>query len=163
MSSTKKFSICLFELDEWYGKVLKYHLELNPEFMVEVFSSYTRFKKSKIKEWDLIAISIPSFKNDIRSLISKLRKEYYSTPYLAIKAQNKDSEQDKLRKIGINYFLEEGEATKEKLWQTVINIKNTFYQKELDQSNENAEKNIKIQTTNYLLYFFNYLLYYLSK
>lgn len=144
MSKITKFDICLLEEDEWYGKVLKYHLELNPDYSVTVYNSLVDFKKVSIKNWKLIAISIPKFNRDIEHLIGEIRRKYSKVTLLGFNLDNNSNLKEQLTRLGITYFLHKGETTKESLWETVLKIRENTKLKPLQESKKLKTNNIDI-------------------
>ena len=144
MSLPTKFSICLIEKDEWYARVLRYHLELNPDYNVTVFKSHFDFRKSKLKNWGLIAVSIPEFNKEIEASLLKIKRNYSSTPILGFNLDHQEHLIEKLKNLGITYFLHKGETTKEKLWQAVIDIKKNKTIKKEKKKDAHKNNQVKI-------------------
>ena len=80
------FKIYIVEDDPWYGEILEYHLSLNPDYLVQRFTTAKECLANLYKLPDLVTIdfSLPDMTGD--KLFEKIRDHDAHVPIIAISA-----------------------------------------------------------------------------
>lgn len=119
------FKIYIVEDDPWYGEILEYHLSLNPDYLIQRFTTGKDCLANLYKQPDLVTIdfSLPDMTGD--KLFEKIREQDPHVPIIAISAQEDVSVAVRLLKMGVSDYLVKDENTKDLLWNAVIKIRET--------------------------------------
>jgi DNA-binding NtrC family response regulator len=119
------FKIYIVEDDPWYGEILEYHLSLNPDYLIQRFTTAKECLANLYKQPDLVTIdfSLPDMTGD--KLFEKIHGQDPHIPIIAISAQEDVSVAVKLLKMGVSDYLVKDENTKDLLWNAVIKIRET--------------------------------------
>ena len=119
------FKIYIVEDDPWYGEILEYHLSLNPDYLVQRFTTAKDCLANLYKLPDLVTIdfSLPDMTGD--KLFGKIQEHDPQVPIIAISAQEDVSVAVNLLKMGVSDYLVKDENTKDLLWNAVIKIRET--------------------------------------
>ena len=119
------FKIYIVEDDPWYGEILEYHLSLNPDYLIQRFTTAKDCLANLYKQPDLVTIdfSLPDMTGD--KLFEKIREQDPQVPIIAISAQEDVSVAVKLLKMGVSDYLVKDENTKDLIWNAVIKIRET--------------------------------------
>ena len=119
------YKIFIVEDDDWYGEILQYHLNLNPDYKVSLFKSGKECLANMSQKPDLITLdfSLPDLKGD--KLFQKIREINPQIPVIMISSQEDISVAVNLLKLGVNDYLIKDEATKDLLWNSIIRIRET--------------------------------------
>jgi DNA-binding NtrC family response regulator len=117
------FKIFIAEDDIWYSEILRYHLELNPDYEVKTFDTGRKLINALHEKPDVITLdySLPDING--KELLSLLKKESPSTEIVIISGQEDISTALGLLKDGAYDYLVKDEETKERIWQTILHIK----------------------------------------
>ena len=116
------FKIFIVEDDPWYGELLKYHLSLNADFEVELFTNPMVFLDQLHRKPDLITIdyNMPEMNGDI--LFDHIKSFNNTIPVIVISGQNDISVALNIIKQGASEYIIKDEHTKDVLWNSVNRI-----------------------------------------
>ena len=124
------FKIFIVEDDPLYGEMLKYHLALNPDNEVYKFETGAECLKNLYQSPSLISLdySLPDMSGF--DVIKKVREYNHEIPIVIVSGQEDVATAVKLLKdCAYDYFVKD-EDTKERLWNTLKNIKERLELKE---------------------------------
>lgn len=118
-----KFRITIVEDDKWYSELLKYHLELNPDYEVVCFETGDLFLKKTKQAPAVVCIdfSMPGIKGD--ELLKRIRSKFPSTEVIIISGQEDVATAVGLLKSGAYDYLIKDNETKDRLWNAVLRIR----------------------------------------
>lgn len=118
-----KFKIFIAEDDKWYSQILQYHLSLNMDYEVSVFGTGEDLLSMLNKDPDIVTIdySLPDMNGE--ELLDRILKFDPNLPVIAISGQEDVSTAIDLLKKGAYDYIVKNEETKERLWKTILNIK----------------------------------------
>ncbi|MCD4665035.1 MAG: response regulator, partial [Bacteroidales bacterium] len=124
------FKIFIVEDDPLYGEMLKYHLSLNPDNEVIKYETGAECLKNLYKEPSLISLdySLPDMSGF--EVIKKIKEFNSDIPIVIVSGQEDVATAVKLLKDGAYDYFVKDEDTKERLWNTLKNIKETLELKE---------------------------------
>lgn len=128
-----QFKIFIVEDDPWYGQILEYHLSLNPDYEVHLFSTAKACLLKLQEKPDLITVdfSLPDMPGD--KLFQKIKEFNPTIPVVVISSQEDISVAVGLLKAGVSDYLVKDDATKDLLWNSVIKIReNQSLKKEVE-------------------------------
>lgn len=123
LSNSNEYSIMIVEDDPWYGKVLEYHLNLNPDYKVSRYLTGNECLQNLYLKPDLITIdfSLPDMNGE--KLLKKIKEDKPDIPVIVISSQEDISVAVHLLKMGASDYLVKDDATKDLLWNSVIKIR----------------------------------------
>lgn len=142
------YNIYIVEDDPWYGEILSYHLNLNPDYKVTRFETGKDCLAKMSGKPDLITIdfSLPDMTGD--NLFQKIREINPTVPVIIISAQEEVSVAVSLLKMGVSDYLVKDEATKDLLWNSVIRIKeNQSLKREVEHLREELGQKFSFEKT----------------
>ena len=118
-------TIFIVEDDPWYGQLLHYHLSLNPDDTVHLWTSGQECLDNMHLRPDVITIdfSLPDISGD--KLLGKLRQRWPEVPVIVISAQNKITTAVQLLKAGATDYLVKDDNTKDLLWNAMQRLRET--------------------------------------
>ncbi len=124
------FKIFIVEDDPLYGEMLKYHLSLNPDNEVYKFETGTECIKNLYQGPSLISLdySLPDMSGF--EVIKKVKEFNQDIPIVIVSGQEDVATAVKLLKEGAYDYFVKDEDTKERLWNTLKNIKERLELKE---------------------------------
>jgi two-component system, NtrC family, response regulator AtoC len=124
------FKIFVVEDDPLYGEMLKYHLSLNPDNEVIKFDTGTGCLKNLHQNPSLISLdySLPDMSGF--EVIRKVKEFNTEIPIVVVSGQEDVATAVKLLKDGAYDYFVKDEDTKERLWNTIKNIKERIELKE---------------------------------
>jgi two-component system response regulator AtoC len=128
------FKIFIAEDDVWYSEILRYHLELNPEYEVKTFDSGKKIIKALHEKPNVITLdySLPDING--KKLLSFLKKESPDTAVVIISGQEDIATAVALLKDGAYDYIVKDDDTKERVWQTILHIReNSNLKNQIDQ------------------------------
>ncbi|HOS48391.1 MAG TPA: sigma-54 dependent transcriptional regulator [Bacteroidia bacterium] len=135
--ATKPFRIFVVEDDLWYGELLVHHLTLNPDYEVRRFENARDAIANLHLSPDVITLdySLPDMNGD--EALKRMKLELPNVAVVVISGQeNISTAIDILKKGAYDYIVKDDEA-KERLWNTVNNIRsNVELRQEVDQLRE---------------------------
>jgi DNA-binding NtrC family response regulator len=120
------FRIFIVEDDKWYGELLHHHLSLNPEYEIEIFESGNDLVKNLYKKPSVITLdySLPDIKG--ATLLKRIKEHHPDIPVVMISGQEDISTAITLLKEGAYDYIVKNEETKERLWRTMKNIRDSL-------------------------------------
>jgi len=124
------FKIFIVEDDPLYGEMLKYHLSLNPDNEVVKFETGAECLKNLYQSPSLISLdySLPDMSGF--EVIKKVKEYNADIPIVIVSGQEDVATAVKLLKDGAYDYFVKDEDTKERLWNTLKNIKERLELKE---------------------------------
>ena len=144
----REFKIHIAEDDEWYALLLQHHLELNPDYNVSVFNSGKSLMDALHEKPDVITLDYSLPDTNGEKLLSYIKKESPDTEVVIVSGQEDVSTAIELLKDGAYDYLVKNHETKEKIWQTILHIKEqTNLKKELDQLRTEVQKKYDFSKT----------------
>lgn len=117
------FKIFIVEDDPFYGRLLKHHLSLNPDYEVELFTSGKACVQELYRKPDVVSIDYGLPDMDGGVLLHKIRAVNSSVPVIIISGQEDITTAVDLLKKGAWDYLVKDENTKDLLWRSIINIR----------------------------------------
>ena len=141
------FKIFLVEDDEFYGKLLRHHLSLNPDYDVEVYTSGKELLENIYKRPDVISLdySLPDISG--AELLRKIKKQYSDIPVIIVSGQEDITTAVNLLKEGAYDYIVKDKDTKDRIWNSIKHIReNAKLKDELDRLRE--EVNLKYDFSN---------------
>ncbi len=136
-----EFKIFIAEDDKWYSQILQYHLSLNMDYEVCVYGTGGDLLSALDKNPDIVTIdySLPDMNGE--ELLGKILQENPNVPVIAISGQEDVSTAINLLRKGAYDYIVKNEETKERLWNTILNIKDHLEVKqEVVQLKEKIER-----------------------
>lgn len=119
------YKIFIVEDDPWYGQLLTHHLSLNPDFQVELFEKGRDMLTQLYKKPNLICMDfgLPDIKGE--TLLKEIQSRNNSIPVVIISGQEEISVAVNLLKAGARDYIIKDAHTKDLLWRSVLNIRET--------------------------------------
>lgn len=142
------YNIFIVEDDVWYGEILKYHLELNPDYKVTKFENAKACIDNLAQKPNLITIdfSLPDMSGD--KLFKKIREVLPTVPVIVISGQEEISTAVNLLKLGVNDYIVKDDNTKDFLWNSIIRIReNQSLKQEVEILREELGQKYSFQKT----------------
>lgn len=120
-----QFKIFIVEDDPWYGELLKYHLSLNPEYVVTVFELGEDCLANLHLNPDVVCIDfgLPDMKGD--KLFEKICAVNSSIPVIVISGQEEVSVAVDLLKSGVSDYIIKDDNSKKILWNSILKLRET--------------------------------------
>ena len=124
------FTIFIVEDDPWYGQLLHYHLSLNPDDTVHLWTSGQQCLDNMNLRPDVVTIdfSLPDISGD--KLLAKLRQRWPEVPVIVISAQSRITTAVELLKAGAADYLVKDDNTKDLLWNAIQRLRETTHLRE---------------------------------
>jgi two-component system response regulator AtoC len=115
--------IFIVEDDPWYGEILKYHLSMNPENEVYLFTTGKECLANIHKKPTVISVdySLPDMNG--ADLLKRIRQINKDIPVIIISAQADVSTAVELLKSGVYDYIVKNDHAKDLLWNAVIRVK----------------------------------------
>jgi len=140
--------IFIVEDDPWYGQLLKHHLSLNPEYLVQLYDTGKECMDNLHLRPDVICIdySLPDMNGD--KLLTKIQEINLNIPIIIISGQEEITIAVNLLKAGAKDYIVKDDHTKDQLWKSIINIiENTNLKKEVADLKEQLEQKYSFDNT----------------
>jgi len=121
------FHVCVVEDDNWYQKLLKHTIELNPDNSVRIFDNGTDFIKNMDKEApDLVTVDyrLPDMSGE--DLIKQIKDKKPDTHIVVISEQNDIETAVNLLKIGAYDYFTKTKDIRERLHNLINNLRNNL-------------------------------------
>jgi DNA-binding NtrC family response regulator len=130
----KQLQISIIEDNEWYADLLEYHLQLNPDYSVKKYFTGEDFLRNLHQKPDVITLdySLPDIKCEL--LMKRVREQLPFVPIIIISAQEDINTAIDLLKKGAYDYIVKDEDAKDRLWNTMKNVK-----EHLQLKNENEQ------------------------
>jgi DNA-binding NtrC family response regulator len=136
------FKIFVVEDDKLYGKALNYYLSLNPDNEVYWFQTGTECLENLNKYPSLVSLDykLPDIKGS--EVLKKIKEYNPNIPVIIVSGQEDINTAVNLLKEGAYDYFPKDKHTKERLWNSVKNIKKSLGQKHniLDPEEVNNKK-----------------------
>lgn len=136
---TNQFNIIIVEDDKWYSEILKYHLELNPDNVIQCFEDGLTFLNKVKQVPDLVCIdyTMPGLNGE--ELLKRIKVKFPSTEVIVISGQDDVATAINLINLGAYDYLIKDDETKNKLWNTILRIREN---KELKEEVRELKKEV---------------------
>lgn len=130
MKNQKTFKVFIVEDDLWYSSMLEYYLSLNPDYAVQKFDTAKSFLSKLHEKPDVVTLdySLPDMTGD--KLLKQIKESCPDTKVIIISGQENVKVALDLLKKGANDYIVKDEDTKDKLWNTVINLRENIQLKQ---------------------------------
>ena len=114
-----QFRIFVIEDEPWYADFLKYHLSMNPDFVVETFSTGKECLSNLYKKPSLITVdfSLPDMNG--KELVEKIRKHSPNAGVIIISGQEDITTAVELLKVGAFDYIVKNEDTTNRLRNSI--------------------------------------------
>jgi two-component system, NtrC family, response regulator AtoC len=122
--SEKPFKIFVVEDSEWYNRLLVHTLSLNPDFEVKSFFNGKDFLNSLVESPDIVTLDyrLPDFTG--LELLKRIREENSDVQVILISEQEDINTVVNLLKMGAYDYISKSDDIKDRLLNTVRNIRN---------------------------------------
>jgi two-component system, NtrC family, response regulator AtoC len=135
------FKVFVVEDDPFYGEMLKYHISLNPDYVVEKFENGRECLNNLYKNPAVISLdySLPDMSG--MEVLKKVKEHNSEIPVIIVSGQEDVSTAVKLLKEGAyDYFVKDDE-TKDRIWNALKNIREKLnLEKQIDDLKEEIGK-----------------------
>ncbi len=120
-----RFEIFLVEDDPWYGELLKYHLTLNPDFEVSLFTTAKQCLDQLYRKPSVVCVDfgLPDMTGD--RLLARLKVEDEELPVVIISGQEDIAVAVNLLKAGATDYIVKDDNAKDLLWNAIVRIRET--------------------------------------
>jgi len=120
----KPFRIFVVEDDEWYNRLLVHHLSLNPDYDIESFTTGKECLDNLYKAPDVITLDyrLPDIKG--LEVLKRIKAENEDIQVILISEQNEIEVVVELLKYGAYDYIVKSKDIRERLLNTVQNIRN---------------------------------------
>lgn len=114
--------VFIVEDDKFYSELLKYHLELNPEYKVSVFDNGEDYLKALHAKPEMVCLdfSLPRFNGE--ELLKRTKIASPSTEVVIVSGQEDVSTAINLLKIGAYDYIVKDDETRERIWNAATHI-----------------------------------------
>lgn len=140
--------IFLVDDDPFFGEMLKYHLQLNPDYEVFLYSSGKECLSELYRNPDIICIDfgLPDIQGD--DLFKQIKTLYPDLPIIVISGQENISVAIDFLKQGAKDYIVKNEHTKELLWNSIIRLReNISLKQEVEELKDELEKKYSFEKT----------------
>ncbi|MFN4299454.1 MAG: sigma-54-dependent transcriptional regulator [Thermaurantimonas sp.] len=135
------FKIFLVEDDEFYGKLLKHHLSLNPDYEVELFTSGRELLENLYKKPNVISLDYTLPDMSGANVLRDIKKQYPEIPVIIVSGQEDITTAVTLLKEGAYDYIVKDKDTKERIWNVVKHIReNAKLKDEIDRLREEVNQ-----------------------
>lgn len=135
------FKIFVVEDDRFYGEMLKYHISLNPDYIVEKFENGKECIDNLYKNPAVISLdySLPDMSG--MEVLKRVKEHNADIPVIIVSGQEDVSTAVKLLKEGAyDYFVKDDE-TKDRIWNALKNIREKLkLEQQIDELKEEIGK-----------------------
>lgn len=139
MKNAQAFKIFIVEDDLWYSSMLEYYLSLNPDYAIQKFDTAKSFLAKLHERPDVVTLdySLPDMNGD--QLLKQIKETSPETRVIIISGQEDIKVALDLVKKGASDYLVKDEDTKERLWNTINNMRENI---ELKQEIETLKEEV---------------------
>jgi len=138
------FRVFVVEDDPFYGEMLKYHISLNPDYIVEKFETGKDFLNNLYKNPSVISLdySLPDMSG--LDVLKKVREYNPEIPVIIVSGQEDVSTAVNLLKEGAYDYFVKDDDTKDRIWNALKNIREKVeLEKEINVLKEEIGKKYK--------------------
>lgn len=135
------FKIFVVEDDTFYGEMLKYHISLNPDYIVEKFETGKECLANLYKNPGAISLdySLPDMSG--LEVLKKVKEHNSDIPIIIVSGQEDVSTAVNLLKEGAYDYFVKDEETKDRIWNALKNIREKLsLKKQIDDLREEIGK-----------------------
>ena len=118
------FKIFILEDDLWYAELLEHYLAMNPDYIIEKFTTANECIKMLYQKPNVLCVdySLPDMKGD--QLIKKLANSHGHIPVILISGQQDiQTAIDLLKHDNVQDYIVKDDDTNERLWKSIIKIR----------------------------------------
>lgn len=140
--------IFLVDDDPFFGEMLKYHLQLNPDYEIFLYSNAKDCLAELYKNPDIICIDfgLPDIPGD--ELFRQIKNAYPELPIIVISGQENISVAIDFLKQGAKDYIVKNEHTKDLLWSSLIRLReNMSLKQEVEVLKDELEKKYSFEKT----------------
>lgn len=142
------FKIFIVEDDEWYKRMLEYHIKMNPDNLVEAYSTGKELLQNLFKRPDLITLDYTLGEEKADDLINKIKNFDPDIPIVIVSGQEDISTAVDLLKKGTYDYIVKDEDTKDRIWNIIKHLKqNVNLKQELSQLREEVGSKYDFSST----------------
>lgn len=118
--------IFLVDDDPFFAEMLKYYLQLNPDYDVHICNTGKECLSALYQAPDIICIDfgLPDLQGD--ELFTQIKNLYPDLPIIVISGQENIEVAVNFLKLGAKDYIVKNEHTKELLWNSIIRLKETI-------------------------------------
>ena len=138
------FKVFVVEDDPFYGEMLKYHISLNPDYIVEKFETGKEFLNNLYKNPSVISLdySLPDMSG--LDVLKKVKEYNTEIPVIIVSGQEDVSTAVNLLKEGAYDYFVKDDDTKDRIWNALKNIREKVeLEKEINVLKEEIGKKYK--------------------
>ncbi|WP_433629541.1 sigma-54-dependent transcriptional regulator [Chryseobacterium cucumeris] len=140
--------IFIVDDDIFFGEMLKYHLQLNPDYEVLLFNNAKDCLSNLYLNPDIICIDfgLPDIQGD--ELFIQIKNIYPDLPIIVISGQENIEVAINFLKLGANDYIVKNDHTKELLWNSIMRLKeNISLKQEVEDLKDELEKKYTFEKT----------------
>lgn len=140
--------IFIVDDDIFFGEMLKYHLQLNPDYEVLLFNNAKDCLSNLYLNPDIICIDfgLPDIQGD--ELFIQIKNIYPDLPIIVISGQENIEVAINFLKLGAKDYIVKNDHTKELLWNSIMRLKeNISLKQEVEDLKEELEKKYTFEKT----------------
>ena len=131
------FKIFVIEDDNWYGEIIKYHLTLNPDWEVSLFTTGKEALEQLHLNPSFITLDYTLPDMNGLEILQRIREHNDTIPVVIISGQDEISTAVDLLKKGAYDYIEKNDKTKDRIWNSIKHIReNLEVCKELNELKE---------------------------
>ncbi len=137
MKNQKSLKIFIVEDDQWYSSMLEYYLSLNPDYLIQKFDTAKSFLAKLHEKPDVITLdySLPDLTCDV--ILKQIKETSPDSKIIIISGQEDVKVALDLLKKGAYDYIVKDEDAKDKLWNSIINLReNVELKRELESLKE---------------------------
>lgn len=130
MKNQKPLKVFIVEDDLWYSSMLEYYLSLNPDYVITKFNTAKSFLGKLHEKPHVVTLdySLPDMNGD--QLLKQIKENSPDTKVIIISGQEDVKVALDLLKKGANEYIVKDEDTKERIWNTINNLRENIELKE---------------------------------
>lgn len=119
----QSLKIFVAEDDKWYKELLRYHLELNPDYSVKTFETGEALLKALHEKPNVVTLdySLPDYNG--RDLLIKVKEIVPDTEVVIVSGQNDVSTAVDLLREGAYDYVVKDDDTKNRIWKVILHIR----------------------------------------
>ncbi len=146
--SMKNFKIFIVEDDAFFGEMMRFHLQLNPDYDVHLFTTSKECLSNLYLNPAIVCLDfgLPDIQGD--ELLKKILEYDPKLPIIIISGQEDIEVAINFLKSGAKDYIIKNEHTKEMLWNSIIKIKeNLTLKNEVEDLKEKLEQKFSFEKT----------------
>lgn len=143
-----EFRIFIVEDDPWYGQLIRHHLELNPDYSLELFTTARECLDNLHRQPDVVCMdyNLPDMEGD--RLLQKLKEYSSQLPVVVLSGQDEIAVAVNLLKAGARDYIIKDDHAPDLLWRSLINIReNANLKQEVVRLKEQLQNKYSFQNT----------------